>query len=549
MDMLDDEGGRGDEYTPEETSTSDEDGSPPSLDEESETEDDDGDDDSIPWVGQAPAASDSVAPGPRRSKRKPAPKVTWWEKEPEVYLASRTKSADASGCDLHKPPANEKEARARPDWPRWKQAIKEEVAAHKNLCTWSKIKVNNKKHKAVKTRFVFDMKNDAEGKMTRYKARFVAQGFNQVPGRDFDETWAPLPYAATTRALFSVAAATGWEVHQVDVKPAFLNAKMDKEMYIKLPDGVDPKGLAGMCRLNLALYGTKQAGRLWGIKLDKQLKEMGAVRPKVDPCLSEWCHPVHGRVFILVYVDDLIVAGEKLEGVKAVKRFVSAKFEVHDMGEVTDFIGMNFMRNRAAKTLTLSNLGHTTTLLEAFGMDKATPNKTPMASGVKLTKTGEGLLPEGNRYAELVGSLLYLSTTTRPDIAFAVGVLSRLMSCRQEDHMRAAKGLLRYLRGTTRLGVVYGGRETLKGFVDANWAGDIDSRLSKTGFVSPSMTGRLRWQASASRPFPPRRPRPSTWPPQWRPRRRCGYASCCRLWASTAGPCRWGRTTSPALRW
>jgi len=197
MDMLDAAGGRGDEYTPDETSTSDEDGSPPSLAEESEQEDDDGDGDSTPWVGQAPAASDSVAPGPGRSKLKPAPKATSWEKEPKAYLASGTKSADAAGCDLHKPPAKEKEARALPDWPWWKQAIKEEVAAHKKLGTWSKIKVNNKKHKAVKTRFVFDIMHDAEGKMTRYKARPVAQGFNQVPGRDFDETWAPVPNAAT----------------------------------------------------------------------------------------------------------------------------------------------------------------------------------------------------------------------------------------------------------------------------------------------------------------------------------------------------------------
>jgi len=337
---------------------------------------------------------------------------------------------------LHKPPANEKEARARPEWPLWKQAIKEEVAAHKDLGTWSKTKGNNKNHKAIKTRFVFDIKHDAEGKLTRYKAGLVAQGFNQVPGRDFDETWAPVPNAATTRALFSVSAAMGWEIHYVDaktpfltwsktkgnnknhkaiktrfvfdikheaegkltrykaglvaqgfnqvpgrdfdetwapvpnaattralfsvsaamgweihcvdVKTAFLNAKSDKEMYIELPDGVEPEGLEEMCRLNLALYGTKQARRLWGIKLEKELKEMGAVQSKMDPCLYEWHHPVHGCIFILVYVDDLIVAGEKLAGVEAVKRSVSAKFEVRDMGEVKDFIGMKVMRNRAA---------------------------------------------------------------------------------------------------------------------------------------------------------------------------------------------------------
>jgi len=248
-----------------------------------------------------------------------------------------------------------------------------------------------------------------------------------------------------------------------------------------------------MCRLNLALYGTKKAGWLWGIKLDKELKEIGAVRSKVDLCLYEWCHSLPGRVFILVYVDDLIVAGEKPAGVAAVKRSVSEKFEVRDMGKDNDFIGMKIMRDRESKTLTLSNSGHTVTLLEAFGMDTNTPNKASIASGVKLAKTGEDLLPVGNQDAELVGSLLYLATTTRPDIAFAVGVLSHFMSCPKQDHMRAAKMVLRYLRGTTRLGVVYGGSKTLQGFVDADWAGDVDGRRSTTGFVFTLNGGPIAW--------------------------------------------------------
>jgi len=367
------------------------------------------------------------------------------------------------------------------------------VAAHKKLGTWSTTKCSNQQHKAVKRCFVLDIKHDAEGQKTRYKARLVAQGFNQIPGRDFDETWAPVPNTATSRALFAVAAASGWEVHHVDVKTAFLNAEMDKEMYIKLPEGVESGELADVRRLNLALYGTKQAGRLWGIKLNEELEQMGATRSTVDPCLYEWNHPVHGRVFILVYVDDLIVAGERFAGVEAIQSGVAAKLEVRDMGEVKYFIGTNVMHDKKTKKLTLSNPGHIMALLQAFGMDTCTPNKTAMASGVKLSKTGENLLPDGNRYAELVGSLLYLLTTTRPDIAFAVGVLSRFMSFPEQDHMRAAKGVLRYLRGTTRVGVLYGGNEALQGYVDAAWAGDIDGRQSTTGFIFKLNGGPISW--------------------------------------------------------
>jgi len=220
---------------------------------------------------------------------------------------------------------------------------------------------------------------------------------------------------------------------------------------------------------------------------------MGAVRSKVDPCLYTWSHQVHGLVYILVYMDDLIVAGRSLDGVPAVKNSVSATFDVRDMGEVKDFIGMKVMRDRAAKMLTLSNPGHVIALLEAFGMSNSTPNKTPVVSGAKLAKTGENLLAEGNRHAELVGHLLYLSTMTRTDTAFAVGVLSRYMACPEEDHMRAAEGVLRYLRGATRLGVAYGADKPLQGYVDADWAGDVDARRSTTGFIFTLNGGPVSW--------------------------------------------------------
>jgi len=317
--------------------------------------------------------------------------------------------------------------------------------------------------KAVKTRDVYHIKRASKSNVTNYKARLVAQGFKHVPGRDSDETWSPVPGSATTRALFAVAASKDWEVHHVDVRTAFSNSKMDKKMYTKLPDGSELGEADEVFRLNLALYGTKQAGRLWGIKLDKELKAMGAVRSKVDPCLHTWSHPVHGLFDILVYVEDLIVAGKSLDGVQAVKNSVSVTFDVRDVGEVKDFIGMKQMRDRAAKLHTLSNPGHVIVLLEAIGMSSSTPNKTPMVSGAKLAKTAENLLPDGIHYAELVGSLLYLSTTTRPDIAFSVAVLSLYMACPEEDHMRAVNGVLRYLRGATRLGVAYGDDKPLQG--------------------------------------------------------------------------------------
>jgi len=201
MDMLDTERDGGEKNLPVEDCDSEEDGDPDSLADDNDDEERQGQNDSMVPIGTSTSDVYNAAPGPRRSTGRPAPKVTWWEKDPKAYLATGSESAAKDGCDLPKPPANEKEARARPDWPLWKQAIKEEVAAHKKLGTWSTTKGSNKQHKAVKTRSVFDIKHDAEGQKTRYEARLVAQGFNQVPGRDFDEMWAPVPNTATSWAL------------------------------------------------------------------------------------------------------------------------------------------------------------------------------------------------------------------------------------------------------------------------------------------------------------------------------------------------------------
>ena len=247
MNMLDAEVPSGDEYAPQQSSESDDAPDKEAVHDAEDGDDDDDNEDAAAQEGHqvlpdsTTESDDDGAQAPRRSKRKPAPKVTWWESNPKAYVAAGPLGDAKSAWDLSKPPTNAKEARARSDWPLWKAAEKEEYLAHKKLGTWSKTK-NNNKRKAVKTRYVYDIKRDSEGNVKRYKARLVAQGFNQVPGRDFDETWAPVPSSATTRALFAVAAAKDWEVHHVDVKTAFLNAKMDKEMYINLPEGTEPGG-------------------------------------------------------------------------------------------------------------------------------------------------------------------------------------------------------------------------------------------------------------------------------------------------------------------
>jgi len=480
MDMLDAEGDGRERHPPEADSDSDSDGDPRDIADDNDEEEGQGHTASLHTVGHSPAEMDNAAPGPRRS----TPHGSLVRQGPQGSPGQQFRVGGQGWLGLDKAAGKREEARARPDWPLWQQGVKDDVMAQMQLGTWSNTKMRNKNQQTVKTRFVFDIKHDAEGNLTRYKARLVPQGFNQVPGRDFDETWAPVPNAATTSAIFAVAAANDWEIHHVDIKTAFLDAKIGKDMYNKLPDGVEDGDPGEICQLNLALHGTKQAKRLRGMKLEKDRKKMGAFRPPVDPCVYEWNHPVHGRVFILVCADNLIVAGKILAGVQAVKSAVSGAFDVRDVAEVIDFIGIKVMRDRKACTITLRNRGLTAALLEALGMEIATPSKTPLASGVKLSKMRKDLLPEGNCYAAQVRSLICLSTVTRPDISIAVGGLPRFMSCLEEAHLRAAKGVPRYLRGTTRRGVAYVSSEPLQGYVDADWEGDVHGRRSTTRFTS-----------------------------------------------------------------
>jgi len=242
---------------------------------------------------------------------------------------------------------------------------------------------------------------------------------------------------------------------------------MEKEIYIKLPDSVETGEPAEMGLLNLP-FGTKQAGRLWGIKLSDGLEQTEATLSTVDPCLNEWHTSEQGRFFILLYVEDIVEVGESFHGVDSIKSGVSSNFRRarHERGR--RLIGMKGMHDKRANKLTLSNTGLIMALIQAFGMDTCTPNKTAMASGVKLSKTGENLLPDGDLYAELVGSLLHLSKTTKPDIGIAVGMLSGFMSCSERDRMSAAKRGLRYLRGTTRRDVMYGGNGALEEYVDSD---------------------------------------------------------------------------------
>jgi hypothetical protein len=308
----------------------------------------------------------------------------------------------------------------------------------------------------------------------------------------------------------------------LDVTAAFLNGELEEHIYMQQPEDFHEGGPGMAWRLHRAVYGLKQASRAWYTTLSRALRAQGFEVSQADAGLfiispsggsSDAARaPASGRVgagapggrgegvgsgsdrgprgpvYLLVHVDDMLVGGSG-EHLSRVKRALSVAFKVTDKGEVRFHLGMEITRDRAARTLRLTQTKYTAQLQERYGMEAAHPRAVPMSTSSRLKKDeGEPLDPRVSRYAKLVGGLLFLAVNTRPDISFAVGVLTRFMGAPTLVHWHAAKDVLRYLAATPGMGLQFGGGQpaaalSLQGFSDADYGGDLDSRRSTTGFV------------------------------------------------------------------
>jgi len=380
------------------------------------------------------------------------------------------------------PPTSRADALSRPDAYLWQEAMDDEYNSMVENNVWSirPLPVGANK---MKGKWVFDYKKDAGGVFVRYKARFVGCGYSQRAGVDYHEVWAPCPARATVKAVLASAAANDLEIHSIDVKTAYLNAPMEVPVYVEQPEGYTVGDAGHVAELHAALYGTKQAGRLWGEHLHGTLTAAGARRATADPTLFLWDHPEHGRIIFLAHVDDILVLAKSPAGVADAKGVVLVRYKGRDMGPAQEFLGMRIVRARPARALSLSSPGLTKALVSDYGLTHANPNKLPMPVGVEVQRTGEDVMENSIQYQELVGRLMYLSSSTRPDIAYAAATLARYMHQPEEKHWRIAKGVIRYLAGTVDLCLQYDGSGELEGAVDADYNGCKDSRRSTTGWV------------------------------------------------------------------
>ncbi|GLC60440.1 hypothetical protein PLESTB_001612800 [Pleodorina starrii] len=344
-------------------------------------------------------------------------------------------------------PTTADEAKASPYEEFWVEAMEEEMASHRTKGTFTLVQAPPGV-RPLGSKWVFSLKQDENGVVERFKARWVVKGFMQREGVDFEEVFAPVSKQSTLRAFLSMVAAGNMELHQLDVKTAFLNGELEEEIYVTQPPGFEVGGPNVVARLHKALYGLCQASRTWYKTLHERLTAMGYEQSAADPSLYVRIKDGE-KVYVLVYVDDVLVASVSHELVLQAKAELMRQFECRDMGEASVFLGMEIKRDREHKTLALSQKRMVSELVSSYGMEGAQPKPVPMAQGTVLVKaSSEERLDRGRcPYSELVGSLLYIAGCTRPDISYAVGVLTRHMANPSMAHWKAAKEVVRYLAG------------------------------------------------------------------------------------------------------
>ena len=403
---------------------------------------------------------------------------------------SNSHRAFISALDEEQIPKNIEEAMKHP---KWRSAVMEELRALEKNNTWDIVSLPNGKN-TVDCKWIFTIKYRADGSIERYKARLVARGFTQAYGVDYDETFAPVAKLNSIRVLFSLAANLDWPLHQLDVKNAFLNGELEEEVYMVFPPGVKNPREGEVCKLRKALYGLKQSPRAWFDRFTKAVKQGGYYQCQTDHTLFVKHSPTGKISILIVYVDDIIITGDDVEEIKRLKDQLAKEFELKDLGNLKYFLGMEVSRSQ--KGIVISQRKYVLDLLKEVGMLDCKPIDTPMESNKTLSREEDILAVEKGRYQRLVGKLIYLAHT-RPDIAFAVGIVSQHMHCPNEEHMGMVYRILRYLKSSPGKGI-YFKRTAQRGitvYTDASWAGELTDRRSTTGYCSYVWGNLVTWRS------------------------------------------------------
>jgi hypothetical protein len=364
--------------------------------------------------------------------------------------------------------------------------------------------------KAIGAKFCYRLKRREDGSIDKHKARIVAKGFEQTLGIDYPNTTAPVAGVTSFRMLVIIALIKGWDTYSWDVEAAFLHGVLKEEIYMKPPNGFTSKeGTGKVLKLLKTIYGLKQAAHEWWKLLSQTFIDL-KYQP-VDSSSCFWIKEKDGQTCIVCHhVDDCAVTASHKEIAFELRDTLKSRYGITDGGALSWHLGMAIDIKHGSHA-SIHQTGYIKSIMARFGMTNATPVTTPMldSTRIRITDCPEVVDEElKQEYMEIVGSLNYLSYCSRYDIAYACSQLGTVLAKPGPSHLVAAKRVIRYLAGTMELGLVYRldpwhppgfdhivKSNQLLAYSDADWAGDKDSRLSTTSYVTFLAGGPISWKA------------------------------------------------------
>ncbi|XRB19312.1 retrovirus-related Pol polyprotein [Pseudoscourfieldia marina] len=392
-------------------------------------------------------------------------------------------------------PRTYEEAIHSKDHERWILAIDSELNSHQLNGTWIVIDNDGTVKNLIGCKWVFKIKLNSDGSIARYKARLVAQGFSQIHGVDYSETYAPVVQYQTLRTLLAIYSARGFYFGQIDVETAYLYALVQELIYMRPPKGTN-YGPNKICRLLKSLYGLKQAGRNWYLDLKDYLVELGFKPGEVDIGMYSAAVGTENEIWILVYVDDIIFASKNEQTKDIFAGHLRKKYRITEPAQLTWALGMKV--SFAADGIILTQDLYVSKILERFGFTSAAKSATtPLAHGTTLTRADEEDAEARHLAQQFVGAILYAAVISRPDLSSTVRAMSHVMSKPPSNFEACKKHVLRYLSGTINRGIKYNTNSNvplkLIGYCDASWGDNHENRRSTSGYIFFLNGGPISW--------------------------------------------------------
>ena len=370
----------------------------------------------------------------------------------------------------------------------WRAAMDSEMDSLKENEVYTTTKLPAGK-KAIPCRWVYSIKDNPNGEVI-YKARLVAKGYSQVQGRDYSETFSPTAKMSTIRMIMQVSAENKMMVHHLDVRTAYLNAPIDCEVYLSQPEGYAVSGDEGeklVWKLRKSLYGLKQSGRNWNFVLSEFFQKHDFKKSEIDPCLF-YKYDGESKVYIVIWVDDIVLSVSRQREMESTKNLLKNKFHMKDLGPISYFLGIQFNQDPTTFTIDMCQEHYLKGVLARFNMADCRPKSTPCEVKLQAYENNdneEDTEGDTRRYREIVGSLVYAMTCSRPDLSWIVTKLSSHLNNPTKADWMTVKHVLRYIKGTLNHKLVFrASKDGLKaiGFSDSDWASSKEDRKSTTGY-------------------------------------------------------------------